>query len=168
MNRKPSGFTLLEVLIAVLILSVGLLALASLQTRGLATGHNAYLRSQAVVLARDMAERIRANNNYAVETENNANTEYTISFDGKPKSQNCVDTVCTPEQIASYDLNQWLTTLANALPSGDGQITKIGLNYQITVQWNTNQRNNSNDDNPSNNVALKSVKSYSLAVNLRS
>lgn len=167
MNKKSSGFTLLEVLIAVLILSVGLLALASLQTRGLATGHNAYLRSQAVVLARDMAERIRANNDYAIETEGNITTEYTIDFDSTPSTQDCVNAVCTPEQIASYDINQWLTTLANALPSGDGQISKAGLNYQITVQWNTNQRDNS-DNNPTNNAALNSIKSYSLNVNLRS
>lgn len=55
------GFTLVEVLVALLILSIGLLGLAGLQAGGLRSNHSAYLRSQAVMLAHDMADRMRSN-----------------------------------------------------------------------------------------------------------
>lgn len=163
-KARCSGFTLLEILIAVVILSVGLLALASLQTRGLATGHNAYLRSQAVLLTRDMAERIRANSNYAFQAINNG---YIINFGGATTPQDCVTNPCTPAQIASYDLNQWVNTLTQALPQGSGQVvrdTTNPLQYNISVQWNTNQRNTPGDQNPGNNPALQSLKTYTLEV----
>ena len=64
-NRSISGaaggFTLLEVLIALVVLSIGLLGIAALQGVGLRTSHSAYLTSQASLLAYDMADRIRAN-----------------------------------------------------------------------------------------------------------
>lgn len=61
MVSKVKGFTLVEVLVAVLLLSIGLLGLASLQTWGLRMTGNAMHRSQAALFANDMAERIRAN-----------------------------------------------------------------------------------------------------------
>ena len=62
-NSYPSmqGFTLIEVLIAVLVLSIGLLGLASLQAASLKNNYGAYMRSQASILANDMADRIRSN-----------------------------------------------------------------------------------------------------------
>ena len=161
MNRKRkkqnSGFTLLEVLIALLILSVGLLGLASLQTRGLAMGHNAYLRSQAVLLTRDMAERIRVNSNYVLATEASSTTVYTIDYNQTPTNTDCSAASCTPVQLAQYDIDQWLTSLGNILPAGDGQISKNGVDYVITVRW----------DSERNGVAAD-LKMYSLNLNLRS
>lgn len=56
----PRGMTLIEVLIALLVLGVGLLGIAALQGVGLKTGHSAYARSQATMLAYDLADRMRA------------------------------------------------------------------------------------------------------------
>ena len=128
-KKQNAGFTLLEVLIALLILSVGLLGLASLQTRGLATGHNAYLRGQAVLLTQDMAERIRANS----ATSGN---EYVVSYDKTSNgSDTCIITSCNSGEMATFDIDQWLKSLQDTLPDGEGLITKDGLNYQITVRW---------------------------------
>ena len=156
-KKQQTGFTLLEVLIALLVLSVGLLGLAGLQTRGLATGHNAYLRSQAVLLARDMAERIRVNTNYVLTTEDSSETVYTIDYDQTPTSTDCSVASCTPAQLAQYDIDQWLTSLGNILPTGDGQISKNGVDYVITVRW----------DSERNGIA-EDLKTYSLNLNLRS
>jgi type IV pilus assembly protein PilV len=63
MHRFPDlqrGMTLIEVLIALLVLGVGLLGVAALQAIGLKTGHSAYERSQATMLAYDLADRMRA------------------------------------------------------------------------------------------------------------
>jgi type IV pilus assembly protein PilV len=54
------GFTLTEVLIAVLVLAVGLLGLAGLQLAGMKSNHSAYLRSQATIVAYDLLDRMRA------------------------------------------------------------------------------------------------------------
>ena len=54
-----SGFTLLEVLITLIVLSVGLLGLAGLQTMSLRNNHDAYLRNQATIQANDLVERLR-------------------------------------------------------------------------------------------------------------
>ncbi len=60
-DRNVNGFSLLEVLIALLVLSIGLLGLAGLQGTGLRYNHSAYLRSQATFQTYDMADRMRAN-----------------------------------------------------------------------------------------------------------
>jgi len=151
MNKNHSGFTLLEVLIALLVLSVGLLGLASLQTRGLATGHNAYLRSQAVLLARDMVERIRANGNPGL-----AETAYSIAYDHEQGNSDCVTTSCAPNAMARFDIDQWLLSLSNTLPAGDGEIIKNSDGYQITVQWDANRSGR-----------VDNLKSYTLNLDLR-
>ena len=72
-RKDHTGFTLMEVLIAVLILSIGLLGLASLQANGLRSNFSSYARSQAVILANDMADRMRANLTEAVAGTYNVN-----------------------------------------------------------------------------------------------
>lgn len=63
MRRLPAadGFTLLEVLIAVLIFTFGLMGIAALLTMSVKTNHSAYLRTQATFMAQAMADRMRAN-----------------------------------------------------------------------------------------------------------
>jgi type IV pilus assembly protein PilV len=58
---RATGFSLIEVLIAIIVFSLGLLGVAALTTSAVKNGHNAYLRSQASFLADSMAERMRAN-----------------------------------------------------------------------------------------------------------
>ncbi len=60
-RSRQSGFSLLEVLIAIVITSIGLLGLAAMQATGLRNNHSAYHRSQATVLAYDIADRMRSN-----------------------------------------------------------------------------------------------------------
>lgn len=60
-TTRQSGFSMLEVMISIVIASIGLLGLASMQATGLKNSHSAYHRSQATVLAYDLADRMRAN-----------------------------------------------------------------------------------------------------------
>jgi type IV pilus assembly protein PilV len=114
--KKTAGFTLIEVLIAMLVLAVGLLGLAALQATSLKNNQSAYNRSQATQLAYDMADRIRANNTAT------ALAVYTTILPSAATTQaDCtsVSTTCTAADMATNDLKEWDTTL-KTLPSGEG------------------------------------------------
>ena len=106
------GFTLIEVLVAVLVLSIGLLGLAALQTSGLGMNHSAYLRSQATILAADMADRMRANQD-AVDAD---------KYNGTANAHAGCSTTggCSSTQMAENDVDQWRTNITAALPEGTG------------------------------------------------
>jgi type IV pilus assembly protein PilV len=109
------GFTLLEILVAVVVLSIGLLGLASLQAVGLRTNQSAYLRSQATLLAEDMVDRMRANN---LAVRANAYDLPTATA-----SANCRSAVgCSPNDMAQNDYAEWTTTLARVFPNGEGVV----------------------------------------------
>lgn len=135
---KPYGFTLLEMLIAVLIFSIGLLALAKLQISSLRLSDDSLLRSAATLLANDMAERLRANPAAAslgtASPYNNPNNIQAGNPNclGKDSSGNTNNSSCTPAQMALHDFYEWNAALQGAaanswfpkvtaeLPSGAG------------------------------------------------
>ena len=93
---KQSGFTLMESLVALIVLSIGMLGIAALYLESMKAGRTALSRSQAVTLAADMADRIRANAT--------AGAAYT----GPGGLNNCVagGVDCTPAQMAAEDFHQ--------------------------------------------------------------
>ncbi|MGB5305176.1 MAG: type IV pilus modification protein PilV, partial [Gammaproteobacteria bacterium] len=104
------GFSLLEVLIAILILSIGLLGLASLQSNGMRFNHTSYLRSQATVLSYGIADTMRANRSASL------NGDYDTDF-----TENAA--TFTGSGLAQTDLNTWKTQLETLLPGGEGLIS---------------------------------------------
>ncbi len=126
--KSNKGFALFEVLIAVVVLSVGLLGLAGLQVTGQRNNHSAYLRSQSVFLAYDMVDRMRANMQGVTAGAYN-------NISGIPADPGCISAGCNSVQMAQYDAYQWNTLLAQQLPSGQGTVTAAGALYTITVMW---------------------------------
>ena len=132
-NRKPrqSGFSLVEVLIALVIMSVGMLGIAGLYVQSLQAGRTSMFRHHAVTLASDVADRIRANPLAGI-----------AYIDPVGANNNCVlGAVCTSAQMAANDIFLWKTQAQNTLPGGDVTIVftpAAGLippSYQITVSW---------------------------------
>ena len=123
------GFTLLEILISLLILSVGLLGLAGLQVNGLHSNQDSYVLTQAMAQAYDMADRMRAN--MAGFTAGN----YDAITTAIPADPGCITTGCTSANMAVYDAYQWNTANANLLPNGKGTVTASGNTRIITVMW---------------------------------
>jgi type IV pilus assembly protein PilV len=116
--RVAAGFTLLEVLIAIVVVAFGLLGLAGLQAFALKNNQSASLRVAAVGLTTDLIDRMKANFEGAVTGEYNKpnnDAAYTTSVAG------CTQTGgCTPIELAKNDLKQWRDRVAQALPGGVG------------------------------------------------
>jgi type IV pilus assembly protein PilV len=138
--KRQRGVGLIEVLIALLVLSIGLLGLASLQTHALRFGQGAFVRTQATTIAYDMLDRMRANRAHA-------NTPgYAAAFGGVPTTAPtpvCETGNCTPTQMAAYDILEWKYALGQRLPGGDGTIvsTPVGTSriYTITTRWESRE-----------------------------
>jgi type IV pilus assembly protein PilV len=108
-SRRPRGFTLLEVLIALLIFSLGLLGLAGLMVVSVKTNQSAYLRTQASFLAQSMADRMRANIAVIDEYEG----DYHIGTAG---NATCETTACDPTALAANDRAVWSRQLVTQMP----------------------------------------------------
>lgn len=133
---KNKGFTLLEVLVALVVLSVGMLGIAALFVDSVARGRSALARTKAVVLVADMADRIRANSI--------AGTAY----GGAATDNDCTDgaaagtKLCTPAEMAAHDLMLWQQIITDpkvGLPDGVGSVTHDGASnpdtYVISISW---------------------------------
>jgi len=139
--NKNTGFTLIEVLIAMLVLAVGLLGLAGLQATSLKNNQSAYNRSQATQLAYDLADRMRAN--VAGKTTYTTGTATATSA--------CLTTTgCTKEAMAENDLKEWNDAISATLPSGaTGTVTSPSAGvYTITINWDDNRDGSVNTSDP--------------------
>lgn len=135
------GFSLIETLVALVVLSSGLLGIAALYLEGLRGTRSAIYHSHAINLAADMAESIRANRNAGV-----SGSAYALASDNPPLMQGCLAAglSCTATALAQEDLARWLVAIRDSLP-GDGHLTPSGIvavdtgttptTYTITVMW---------------------------------
>lgn len=129
--HRQTGFTLLEIMIALVIFSVGLLGLAGLQAGGLRSTTTAQYRTIATIQAYDMADRIRANPRGVSDGNYNALNNTT------PSSTDCVTATCTAAQLAAFDYYEWQKATATALPGGHGTVAGggAGSQFTVTVMW---------------------------------
>lgn len=135
--QSQRGATLIEVLVAVVLLSVGLVGLAGLQYNGTKFNHSAYLRSQATALAYDAIERVRAN--LAACPSSDAAlcaylTDQAAVFDGDANEEcnRAVNSGGDAAAMAASEINQWKHCLESTLPQGRGRIAVVadGAAYQ--------------------------------------
>ena len=159
MNYKSinsSGFTLIETLVSLIVMSVGILSFALLQAESLRATHVSMQRTKAIHFATDIIERMRANTA--------AITEYTIAANAPEITTyaNCSDYVstspidCTPSQIATYDKWEWQQAIKgtnngginqSGIVAGTGSVNVTGAKkpYTVTVviAWNDRSESNS-------------------------
>jgi len=124
--RRCKGMTLIEVLIALLVLSIGILGLATLQTASLNFNSGASQRTQATVLAYDMADKMRANRQAAQAGA------YDIAFESPAPTCAAPSAAGT---VAEQDISTWRMALACRLPQATGSIVRAGTQVTLTVQW---------------------------------
>ena len=143
---KNTGFTLIEVLIAMIVLAVGLLGLAGLQATSLKNNQSAYNRIKATQLAYEIADRMRANITEARRTGN----AY-LAAAAPSAVINCGNTTgCTPAEMAQNDRNEWnqalniATNPSGGLPGGTGAISFRNNMYTIVINWTENRDQDGN------------------------
>jgi type IV pilus assembly protein PilV len=154
--HKQSGATLIEVLIAFLVLSLGMLGMASLQTRAMQFNLSSYYVSQANILAEDILDRMRATN------LNNATIGNFLHGmnDSIPKTYtSCYASACTPAQLAQYELYEWLKNVAAILPNGKAQIAENTAGavpfYIVTIQYDDARVEQSSNYGQNNTIPSK-------------
>lgn len=134
--HSESGFTMVEVLVALVVLAIGLLGIAALYLSSLQAGRTAIYRTEAVTLAADLADRIRMNRT--------AQAAYNATFDdAKVAVAECADTGgCTDAELAATDLADWKAEIAERLPGGEGQVAVVApvgadepASYVVSIRW---------------------------------
>ena len=120
---KQVGFSLIEVMVTLVILSFGLLGISVLLVKGISNSSSSESMSKANLLVADMADRIRANPAVAKIPHN----EYLRNYEAPMSSSS--------HTIAQNDMNEWLKSLQAQLPQGDGEITLDSSTLVIGVRW---------------------------------
>ena len=128
-SKPHRGFSLIEVLIALIIMSVGMLGIAGLYVQSMQAGRTSMFRHHAVTLAGDVADRIRANPRAG------------IAYMGGPANNNCVaqGTDCDQGEMAANDIFLWDEQARETLPNGTVTIVynagTVPPEYTITIAW---------------------------------
>ena len=118
LNMRIKGFSLLEVLVSLFVFSIGMLGLAGMQITSMKNSTSAHMRTTAMILANDIADKMRANVVAA------GNYIYTGGA-YPPQDTNCETTAgCTPTAMADNDVFNWLTDVGNSLPNASAQICR--------------------------------------------
>ena len=164
--HTQAGFSLIEVLIAMLVLSLGLLGIAGLQMQGTRYVYDAHLKSIALIQVQDMADRMRTN-------QPGVRAGDYSQVSGMAEDPGCTAQAagCTPAQLATYDQFVWNTANSALLPSGQGVVSctdidaatttvmEIGSVCQLTVMWDGNRSEATGTDcDPTNADDLKCVR----------
>ena len=118
-SRAQSGVGLIEVLIAMVVLSIGLLGLAGVQLTSMRSSSSALAKTQANTLGNDILDRMRANRGAALAGD------YNTEFDSKHGAGS----------VAEDDLSDWKAALAEYLPGGQGRVEVDDSDTQIQIRW---------------------------------
>lgn len=171
--HHQAGMTLIEVLVSMLLLAIGMLGIAGLQAATSKYRVNTAARSEIAVLLTDFADKVRANpdaagNNFV--TGFASTPEYALASDWDTQkanaltiSKNCLSTVCSSSERATYDMLSWRTKVRASAPQGASWVTgNRSDGFNVTLMWFdkefTDKRQTTNDGTTANAVALDKSK----------
>ena len=123
LRQRQSGMLLIEVMVTIIIVSFGMLGVAGVILNSLKANESSYGRAQAVWLANDIIDRMRANRTAA----ESINLPYNLAMNGTPAGTG----------VPTSDLTSWLAAIGTTLPSGKGSVSVVSATKKVTVtvQW---------------------------------
>ncbi|MFT5722283.1 MAG: type IV pilus assembly protein PilV [Motiliproteus sp.] len=157
---RQRGVSMIEVLIALLLMVTTLLGAIALQITGLQTNRSAYYRTQASLLSYDIADRIRLNARYA--GGDNGRYSFDTNSPATPSATHCASSVsgCSSQNLRDLDIREWseyfydVTGIGHdngdykpVLPGGTGKVTASGNRFSIQVSWQELDWNSGEDSN---------------------
>lgn len=144
-SRLQRGISLIESLVAIVVMALGILGILGVQMRTLADTQTGVRRAQAIRLIEDLSERVKSQPNglgvmdaYVRDWDETGATE---------TSPNCQEDACSPSELATYDLNRWIDNVRAALPLGDAAVflatdntTEDPRQLGVMISWRQNER----------------------------
>lgn len=163
-SGREKGITMIEILVTLVIVSIGLLGAAAMVINGLESNRNAYLRTQASILAYDMADRIRANSERALAGDYDG-----FDIADAPDLPGCYSSGsgCNSNTVVNVDKALWARSLEGAaegatmLPEASGTIERNGETFDITITWKE-VRWNADDSEFNDDVDQQFVLTFNL------
>lgn len=147
--QPQRGITLIESLVAIVVMALGILGILGVQMRTLTDTQTTVRRAQAIRLIEDIGERMKVNPNALA----NFNA-YLTGFDATPNVPNC-SSGCGAGQLAAYDVAVWKRTVRENLPLGKASIFVAPAESTLSsgqrqlgvmIAWRENEREMSADD----------------------
>jgi len=150
--RRQHGISLIESLVAIVVMALGILGILGVQMRTLTDTSTTVRRAQAIRLIEDLSERLRVSPNALLSIK-----DYESGYDEKGSAMtasDCANTACTPAEQAKYDLKQWKTTVEQTLPGGLASIflapgETVDTNRRqlgVIIAWRENEREGTKTD----------------------
>lgn len=148
------GITLLESMIAIVLVALGVLGILGMQLRTLADTQTSVRRAQAIRLIEDLSERVKANPSALVA---GVMQGYETDWgDVEGAVPDCAAAACTPADMARADMAQWKATVASTLPLGDASVFAVAVpvagaaentraQLAVMVSWRENEREREDD-----------------------
>ena len=145
-NKSQRGITLLESLIAIVVMALGILGIVGVQMRTLADTQTTVRRAQAIRLIEDLSERMKVNPNALADI-----SSYVTGWSNTPiSSVNWKANTCNHSDLANYDTSQWKTSVTSMLPNGDANVfiaqdDSIASNRRqigVMISWRENEKSN--------------------------
>jgi type IV pilus assembly protein PilV len=137
MNKlNQGGFSLIEVLVAILVLALGVIGVAGMQLTALRASQQSAFQTAAVQLASEMADRIRANDNQ-MKLDDDANPFLAVDYksDVEPDAPPalCYAATCNGEELAKFDIYEWEKRVKATLPGGRALICRDSSPWDTTT-----------------------------------
>lgn len=140
--KKQAGISMIEILVSIVIISIGMLGLAAMQNSSMRLAYDSYVRTQSSFLAYDLIDRIRANPEAP---------PYTLNASQSITEQDCygVNANCSITQLKQFDLYNWKQYAEQLLPDANFEIDYDPdlLQYSMKVSWNDRVEDDL-EDNP--------------------
>lgn len=156
------GVSLIEALVALLVLALGIMGMAGIQTRTLVESRTTNSRAIALQMASDLLDRMQAN--VGVRLTPPPVNPYITNWGAPVAGADCFAVACNAANLASFDLNQWKTTLARLLPAGDARVfqsTTDPTQFGVLIGWAVTQAKNESAANAAEQAQ------YTAAISVR-